>query len=124
MIRFCRSTGVGIIPWSPMDGGRLAKPLGDNSTARAKNRSPSLPKPSSADEEIIRRIEKVAKDKNWTMAHVALTWLKCKNTIPIVGMTAVEKVHDIGSLRGKTLDDDEIKYLEEPYVTKAIQGHR
>ena len=123
MIRYCKATGVGLIPWSPMHSGKLARPAGDTSTVRSKHKVPFLPDLSPTETEIIKRVEKVAKDKGWTMANVALTWLKGKGAIPIVGVTAIEKVADFGALKGKELTEEEVKFLEEPYVPREIIGH-
>jgi aryl-alcohol dehydrogenase-like predicted oxidoreductase len=124
MIRFCKETGVGIIPYSPMLGGQLARPLGQNDSVRAKTPHPMNPVLTPADEEIIRRVEKIAAVKNWKMSQVALTWLRSKGAIPIVGFNSVNRVDDACSLRGVSLTDEEVKFLEEPYIPKQIQGHR
>jgi aryl-alcohol dehydrogenase-like predicted oxidoreductase len=122
MNRFCRDTGVGIIPWSPMAGGKLARPLGKE-TARSSTPHPMNPPSTPADEEIIRRVEKVAKDKGWKMSEVALLWVRGKGAIPIVGCNSPSRVEDVIGLKGKALTDEEIKFLEEPYVPKNVQGH-
>lgn len=123
MNRFCKDTGVGIIPWSPMNGGKLARPLGSANSIRSKTPGPMTTALTPADEEIIRRVEKIAADKGWTMSQVALTWVYGKGAIPIVGFNSVDRVDDTCGLRGKTLTEEEVKYLEEPYVPKNIIGH-
>ncbi|KAF2476005.1 aldo-keto reductase [Lindgomyces ingoldianus] len=123
MIRFCKSTGVGLIPWSPMLGGKLAWPLNKNTSVRATTSSPMNPVLTSADEEIIRRVEKVAKDKGCKMSQVALAWVRIKGGIPIVGFNSVDRIEDACGLRGLKLSDEEVKFLEEPYVPKNVIGH-
>ncbi|KAJ5908159.1 hypothetical protein N7495_000841 [Penicillium taxi] len=123
MIRFCKETGVGILPWSPLFAGRLARPLGFDKSIRSKRPSPHHPNVTAADEEIINRVEEIAKKKGWTMSHVALAWLSSKGTSPIVGCNSVDKLEDVCHLRGKVLAEEDIKYLEEPYVPKTIAGH-
>ncbi|KAJ4375823.1 hypothetical protein N0V83_001100 [Neocucurbitaria cava] len=123
MIRFCNETGVGIIPWSPLNGGQLARPLKTADSVRAKTPSVMTPKLTEADEEIVRRVEKVSKDKGWSMSQVALTWLRSKGTIPIVGLNSLAKIEDVCDLKGKSLTGEEVTYLEEPYIPKQIQGH-
>lgn len=122
MIRFCKETGVGIIPWSPMNGGKLARPLGYESI-RSKTYHPMNPELTPVDEEIIRRVGKVASDKGWKMSDVALTWLRSKGAIPIVGFNSAKRVEDACSLRGKSLSEQEVKYLEEPYTPQNVRGH-
>ncbi|KAI0376876.1 Aldo/keto reductase [Hypomontagnella monticulosa] len=122
MIRFCRDTGVGILPYSPNYGGKLARPLGKDTSIRAKIPSPFAP-PSDADDEIIRRVEKLANEKGWMMSQVNLAWHRAKGTIPIVGFNSVARIEEACGARGKTLTDEEVKFLEEPYVPKSVMGH-
>lgn len=123
MIRFCNDTGVGLIPWSPLFAGRLARPL-DDLGQRSTRPTPNQPTLTAADEEIVQRVQKVAHNKGWKMAHVALAWLLGKGTVPIVGINSIAKLDDACQLRGKVLTDDETKYLEEAYVPRAVLGHK
>ena len=72
MNRFCNDTGVGIMPWSPLFGGRLARPLGYDKSIRSQMKGPMSPAFTEADEEIIRRVEEVAGKKGWSMTRVGL----------------------------------------------------
>jgi aryl-alcohol dehydrogenase-like predicted oxidoreductase len=123
MIRYCKGTGVGIIPWSSMFGGRLARPLGYDGSVRSKKPSPFDSGLTEADETIIRRVEELAEKKGWKMSQIAVAWHKAKGSIPIVGFNSVKRVDEACDVRGKTLTDEEVKYLEEPYVPKNVQGH-
>ncbi|EED22926.1 aldo-keto reductase, putative [Talaromyces stipitatus ATCC 10500] len=123
MTRFCKETGVGIIPWSPLFGGQLARPVGVKESIRSQTPSPMGSAFTAADEAIIKRVEQVAKEKGWKMVHVALIWLRSKGAAPIVGATSVEKLDDVVEIRGKSLTEKEIRFLEEPYVPKPIAGH-
>jgi aryl-alcohol dehydrogenase-like predicted oxidoreductase len=123
MIRFCKDTGVGIIPWSPLFGGRLARPVGYDKSVRSKMPNPHDSGMTEADEEIVRRVEELAGKKGWTMSHVALAWHKSKGTVPIVGFNSISRLDEACDVRGKTLSDEDVKYLEEPYVPKNVVGH-
>lgn len=123
MNRFCKGSGVGLIPWSPLFAGRLARPLGYDGSLRSKNPSAHHPNMTLADEEIINRVEELAIKKDWQMSHVALVWLKSKGALPIVGLNSIEKVLDVCELKGKVLTDEELCYLEEPYIPKPVAGH-
>jgi len=57
------------------------------------------------------------------MSHVALAWINKRVSSPIVGFSSVERIDEVLGVRGKTLTEEEEKYLEEPYVTRAISGH-
>ena len=65
----------------------------------------------------------MAGKREWKMSHVALAWLKCKGAVPIIGCNSVGRIEEACDLRGKSLTEEECKYLEEPYVPKNIQGH-
>ncbi|OTA98347.1 hypothetical protein M426DRAFT_326047 [Hypoxylon sp. CI-4A] len=122
MNRYCNATGVAIIPWSPYGGGKLARPLKADETVRGKGWS-VMGDATSADEEIIRRVENVASQRGWKMSHVNLAWHRVKGTIPIVGFNSVSRIEEACEARGRTLTDEEVKFLEEPYVSRDVLGH-
>jgi aryl-alcohol dehydrogenase-like predicted oxidoreductase len=45
--------------------------------------------PQESENEIRRRVERIAKDKGWTMTQVALAWINARMTSPLVGVTTV-----------------------------------
>ncbi|KZT26194.1 Aldo keto reductase [Neolentinus lepideus HHB14362 ss-1] len=117
--------GVGSIPWSPLAMGLLARPL-SKQTKRSTNdgyiRKFSQLKGS---EEIINRVEEVAKKRDISMAQVSIAWLLSKPgvTAPIVGTTSLKNLYDIADAVDVHLSDEEIKYLEEPYQPQNAIGH-
>jgi aryl-alcohol dehydrogenase-like predicted oxidoreductase len=42
---------------------------------------------------------------------------------PIVGLNSVERIKEMVEAVNTELTEEEIKYLEEPYVTRAVAGH-
>jgi len=68
-------------------------------------------------------VEELANKHGWKMSHVALAWINKRVSSPIVGFSSVERIDEVLGVRGKTLTEEEEKYLEEPYVTRAISGH-
>ncbi|GME57483.1 Aldo-keto reductase [Neofusicoccum parvum] len=126
MNKFCHETGVGLIPWAPLFRGHLARPLETPETTRAQATKghPMFPDLTSADYEIIKRVEELAKKKGWPMSQIALAWVVQKGSIPIVGFSSVERIDEAVKVKGKTLTDEEMKWLEEPYVPKPISGHQ
>jgi aryl-alcohol dehydrogenase-like predicted oxidoreductase len=123
MNRFCQETGVGIIPYSPLFGGKLARPLGQDESTRAKTPTPMAFGLTDADDEIIRRVEELAGKKGWKMSHVALAWLREKGAVPIQGFNSIKRIDEACELRGKSLTEEDVKFLEEPYKPKPIFGH-
>lgn len=127
MIRFCDATGVGLVPWSPLCRGHLARPPSQfGNTARSggeKQSSPGSHGTVEPDLTIIKRVVEIADKKEWPMAHVALAWINKRVTSPIIGFSTVERIDQAVSARGKSLGEGEEKYLEELYQPKAISGH-
>ena len=57
------------------------------------------------------------------MSQVALAWINKKISSPIIGFSSVNRIDEAIEVRGKTLTEEEEKYLEELYQPKAISGH-
>jgi aryl-alcohol dehydrogenase-like predicted oxidoreductase len=57
------------------------------------------------------------------MSQVALAWINKRISSPIIGFSSVDRIDEAIEVRGKTLTDEEEKYLEELYQPKAIAGH-
>jgi aryl-alcohol dehydrogenase-like predicted oxidoreductase len=122
MNRYCVETGVGLIPWSPLYQGRLARPLSASGTTE-RSKGQKEDELSEADKIIIGRVEEMAQKKGWKMSHVAMAWSIQKGNIPIVGIGKIERIDEALEVRGKELTEEEMKYLEEPYQPKHIMGH-
>ncbi|KAI4249996.1 MAG: hypothetical protein LQ352_005455 [Teloschistes flavicans] len=124
MTPFCRETGVGLIPWGPLSGGFLAKPAHVES-ARSKATQAMNGGVTEADLEINDRVREMAGRKGWKMGQVALAWLRGKGAVPVVGLTSksVERLEEACAIRGMRLSEEEMAFLEEPYLPKAVGGH-
>jgi len=122
MNRFCNDTGVGLIPWAPLCRGHLARPIEElGSTTRSK---PEAEKGlSDVDVQTIKRVQEIAEKKGWKMSQVALAWINKRISSPIIGFSSIERIDEAIEVRGKTLTEEEEKYLEELYQPKAISGH-
>lgn len=57
------------------------------------------------------------------MSHVALAWINKRISSPIIGFSSIDRLDELIGVRGKTLTEEEEKYLEELYIPKAISGH-
>ncbi|PGH19116.1 hypothetical protein AJ80_04194 [Polytolypa hystricis UAMH7299] len=125
MNKFCNETGVGLIPWGPLEKGFLARPL---ATAKEGTtiRSAILHKRgilSEVEFKTIERVEELAKKKGWKMSHVALAWINKRISSPIIGFSSIERIEEALEANGKTLTDEEEKYLEELYQPRPVTGH-
>lgn len=128
MLPYCRATGVGCIPWSPVARGVLTRPWGDRSTKREETdnflKSLIRSKETEMDKNIVNRLEEVAKKRGVAMALVAIAWsIKQEGVNPIVGLGSKERIDQAVEAVKFKLSDEEAKYLEEPYMPKAVQGY-
>ncbi len=57
------------------------------------------------------------------MSQVALAWINKRIASPIIGFSSVDRIDEAIDVRGKTLTEEEEKYLEELYQPKAVVGH-
>ncbi|ANB14917.1 aldo-keto reductase superfamily protein [Sugiyamaella lignohabitans] len=127
MIPFCNDTGVGLIPWSPLARGVLARPLDTIKSTLRSGTDPMFTKmnhgETEADQAIINRVEEIAKKRQVSMAIVALAWVLSKGAAPIVGFNKLERIDEAVASVSFKLTDDEIAYIEEPYQPKNIIGY-
>ncbi|KAJ5190725.1 Aldo/keto reductase [Penicillium cinerascens] len=127
MIPYCLDTGVGIIPWSPMARGVLARPWNSRSTTREGSDGALKVlvrgRETESDKAIVGRVEELAGKKGVSMAQIAIAWsLSHPNECPILGLNSTKRIDEaVASLKVK-LSPEEIQYLEEPYVPKAVSA--
>jgi len=78
------------------------------------------------DKEIIRRVQELANKHNVSTSTLALAWVLNKPyiTSPLVGASKIDYVKDAIAALDIKLTDEEMKYLEEPYVAHNQYGFR
>ncbi len=128
MLPLCKEEGIGVIPWSPLGRGRLARSWQDEpETSRAKSDdfgNSLYLHTKDADHMVVDRLEAIAKERGVPMAQIALAWV-LKNpviTSPIVGATKAHHLEDAIASLSITLSEAEIKSLEEPYRPHPVLG--
>lgn len=126
MFPLCREEGIGVIPWSPLARGRLARPYG-TSTPRTETDTfgkKLYAKTEESDKAIISAVERIAKKRNAAMSQIALAWVLSKPyiTAPIIGATKLHHLDDALASFSIKLTDDEIKELEAPYFPRDVAG--
>jgi aryl-alcohol dehydrogenase-like predicted oxidoreductase len=125
MLPLCEDEGVGIIPWSPLARGRLARPLGEQ-TVRSKTDGvgKQLYRDDEADAAIINALADMAKARGLSMATLALAWHFTKPAVaaPIIGATKPHHIADAVAALEVELAEDEIAALEGPYRPKFPTG--
>src|SRR5215469_106344 len=128
MLRLCTSEGIGVIPWSPLARGRVARSAEAQEAgirAQTDTYGGSLYKASeAADREVIDRVGRVASARNVSRSQVGLAWLLSKPvvTAPIVGATKPHHLEEAVKSVDLKLSKEEIAMLEEAYVPHAIAG--
>jgi aryl-alcohol dehydrogenase-like predicted oxidoreductase len=126
MLPLCVDQGIGVIPWSPLARGRLARPWGEV-TKRAETDpfGKSLYEANSqSDEAINGAVASVARARGKTMAQVALAWVLQKQpvTAPIVGVSKLEQLTDAIGAVDVTLTPEDVAALEAPYTPRQPAG--
>ena len=127
MIGLCQSEGIGVIPWSPLARGRLARPWQSVSTKRYETDQfgkKMYSQTEEADRRVVDRLGQVAEKRGVPRAQVALAWLLGQPavTAPIVGATKPHHLEDAAAALSLHLTPEEIASLEEPYVPHPVLG--
>ena len=100
MMPLCASEGIGVIPWSPLARGRLARPWdarGSTERAGSDEFGKTLyAKTEEADRAVVDRVGEIAQARGLPRAQIALAWLLNKPgvTAPIIGATKPHHLED------------------------------
>jgi len=124
MLPLCADQGVGVIPWSPLARGRLAREW-DAATARSETDAFGQGLYAAEDRLIAEQLALVADGRGVPRAQIALAWLGSRPAVsaPIVGATRPQHLQDAVASLGIQLTPGEIEQLEQPYVPHRIAGH-
>lgn len=126
MIPVCRQFGMALTPYSPLASGHLTRPTWDSPSARSTTDTVMQQKydrDREMDMPIIERVAQIAEQREVPMADVALAWHWAKGVeAPIVGCSRPERVDDAVRAMQLDLTDDEVRFLEEPYLPHAPVG--
>jgi len=127
MIGLCQSEGIGVIPWSPLARGRLARPWQSETTKRFETDQFAkwmYTKTEEADHKVVDRLGEVAEQRGVARASLALAWLLGKPAVvsPIVGATKPHHLEDAVAALSLHLTPEEIASLEEPYAPHPVLG--
>jgi aryl-alcohol dehydrogenase-like predicted oxidoreductase len=127
VIPTCIDQGVGVIPWSPLAGGALAR-FDTSSTVRGETTGAIMARfmggNEQVDNSIKERVKQIAEKHNVSMAQIAMAWVLSKPavTAPIVGITKLPQLEDAIAAVKIKLTEEEQKSLEELYQPKRTSG--
>jgi 1-deoxyxylulose-5-phosphate synthase len=128
MMNLCQSEGIGVIPWSPLARGRLARPWEDAPTT-SRGETDEFGKTLyrsmiDSDRKVTERVGEIAAAHGVPRAQVALAWMLHKPAVrsPIIGATKTNHLEDAVAALSVKLTPEEITRLEEPYVPHPVAG--
>ena len=124
MVKLCAEDNIAMTPYSSLASGRLSKHPGEMSKRFREDDYARLKYDGTAEQDnvIIQRVAKLAKCHNVSMTEVSLAWLLTKVTAPVVGATKLTHIEGAVKAADLKLSEDEIHYLEEPYVPHRLVG--
>jgi aryl-alcohol dehydrogenase-like predicted oxidoreductase len=128
MIPLCVEEGIGVIPWSPLARGRLARttPSPSSGTTRAESDTYAVDLyDSPSDLLVIEAVRKVASELGVSPSEVALAWLLQRPGVsaPIVGATRIEHLESAVRSLDVSLSEEQLRAVEAPYQPHAVRGH-
>ncbi|KAH8651927.1 voltage-gated shaker-like K+ channel, subunit [Tricladium varicosporioides] len=124
MIPYCQDSGIGIIPWSPLARGVLARPWAERSSKREQTdkllASLVRGRGSEVEQAVLDRVAEIAKRHGVSMATIALAWCLKKEAYPISGLNSKDRIDEAVSSVSFKLSDKDANYIEELYVPKEV----
>jgi len=128
MLALCADQGIGVVPWSPLARGRLARAWQDEPSTARGGSDPwgdgVYAASKAADKAVVDRVGEVAARLGVPRAQVALAWLLHQPvvTAPIVGATRPHHLEEAVAALSVSLPPAEIAALEAPYAPHAVAG--
>jgi 1-deoxyxylulose-5-phosphate synthase len=128
MMPLCQAEGIGVIPWSPLARGRLARPWKvDDNTPRSTGDvfgSTLYSTTERADRQVVDALQALAAERGVPAAQIGLAWHLTKPfvTAPIIGATKPHHLADALAAAELKLLPEEVARLEAPYVPHPVLG--
>ena len=125
MVPYCEEENIALTPYSALASGRLSRKAGLDNTKRASEDAYAKFKydaTAKQDSVIINRVSELANNHGVSMTEISLAWLLTKVASPVVGATKLSHIEGAVKAVDLTLTDDELAYLEEPYLPHPLAG--
>jgi aryl-alcohol dehydrogenase-like predicted oxidoreductase len=126
MLPLCVDSGLGVIAWSPLARGRLARRWGEHTRRIELDAFGKMLFEGSeeADRRVAEEVARLADRRAVPMAQVAMAWVLGKPgvTAPIVGASKTQHIDDAIMALSLTLDAEETAALEAPYQPHRVVG--
>ncbi|WP_344936870.1 aldo/keto reductase [Sphaerisporangium flaviroseum] len=124
MVPLCIDQGVGMIPWSPLARGLVARAGSEEQGTTRANTDGRITAlyGGPGDAAILARVAEIAAERGVPAAQVGLAWLLAQPgvTAPIIGATKEKHLDDAVASVALTLSDKELATLAEPYVDRPV----
>jgi aryl-alcohol dehydrogenase (NADP+) len=133
---YCRATGVGLIPWSPLARGFLAgnrKPGEGGSADKAQGATSRAATDDiaqkfyyrEADFAVVEAVTQLARDKRVSNAALAYAWLLHQPGVssPIIGLSKPGQLEQALDALRIELSADDLARLAAPYAPHPVIGH-
>jgi aryl-alcohol dehydrogenase (NADP+) len=133
---YCRATGVGLMPWSPLARGFLAgnrKPGKGGSTDKLQGATSRASTDDiaqkfyyrDADFAVVDALTQLAGEKGVANASLAYSWLLHQPSVssPIIGISKAGQLEQALAALDIALSDDELARLAAPYQPHPVIGH-
>ena len=127
MLPLCLDQGVGVLPYSPLARGLLARAAERNNpsrTPRAIEEQGTRSRVVDNDHDVVEALRAVAAERAVPPARIVLAWLldNAAVTAPIIGATRPDHLDDAVAAVGLSLDEKERARLETPYLPHVRYG--
>ena len=125
MVPYCEEENIALTPYSALASGRLSRKAGMDNTKRSSEDAYAKFKydaTANQDSVIINRVSELANKHGVSMTEISLAWLLTKVASPVVGATKLSHIEGAVKAVDLTLTNDELAYLEEPYVPHPLAG--
>ena len=124
MVPYCEEENIALTPYSALASGRLARRPGETSNRLEKDAYARFKYDATKEQDgvIIDRVSEIAEKRGVSMTEVSLAWLLTKVTAPVVGATKFHHIEGAAKAVELELTDEEISYLEAPYVPHPLAG--
>jgi aryl-alcohol dehydrogenase-like predicted oxidoreductase len=123
---YCLDQGVGVIPWSPIARGRLARPWGEDTDRSRTDKvlANNYKQQVESDRMVVETVGEIAAERGVSRAQIAYAWVLHQPavTAPIVGATKPGQLDDAIAAVDIELTGEELRRLEEHYAPRNAEG--
>lgn len=126
LIPICKEMGVSLTPYSPLVAGRLSRVDRNYESKRNREDKVAVGKYDATrdiDQPIIDRVKELSERYGVSMTDIAFAWHWKKGiSSPIIGATKEKYLEDAVRAFGVKLTDEDVTYLEDPYLPHKVVG--